>query len=71
MRNISYISRGVLRLICEKINNQCWCKSVHLQGLHWPCQFTPAEDLVLTPIWLSLRVQRPVAQKWEGHEGKA
>lgn len=35
MRNISCISRGVLRLICEKINNRCWykCKSRTLLAL--------------------------------------
>lgn len=53
MRNSSYLSRGVLRLIREKINNQCWCKSVQLQGLYWCCKFTPAEGSVLTAIWLS------------------
>lgn len=53
MRNIRYINRGVLRLICEKINNQCWCKTVQLQGLYCHCQFIPAEESVLTPIWLT------------------
>ena len=71
MRNLSYISRGLLRLIIEKINNQCWCKSVQLQGLYWHCQLTPAEDSVLTPISLSQRVECPVAQKWGDHEGEA
>lgn len=34
MTNISHINRCVLKLRCEKINSQCWCKSLQLQGLY-------------------------------------
>lgn len=33
MTNITHINRGILKLICDKINNQCWCKSLQHQGL--------------------------------------